>query len=333
MRTVAAVLIVAASLAHASAANGQSITTEASVTAGHSSEEHVSAAATQLRVFGNVTPDFHFYAEAAWASTTDDEVPAFGTAYPYRNRVQIIEAYAEQMLRPRHGLVGIKAGRYRTPFGISSASDQGYSGFWRAPLIRYDGYFALSNDFLEHGVDAIVGVPRLTVETSLGVPADVGESRRRRGLDTVVRVQGFVGNLVAGVSYVRTLPYQDPVFAFGHARFTGIDARWMRSGVQLRGEWLTGRPFNGTTTTGWYTDLLVHHVGMGPVTAVGRVENLAYEAPAPFALYAKRQTIGARIRVVQQLAFQVNLTHQAGGSAEYTTHALDVGMTYSIRRP
>lgn len=320
----------------AAIANAQSIATEVTVTAGHSSEENVSAAATQLRLFGDISSGIRFFAEGAWANTTNPDVDAFGTAYPYRNRIQLIEAYGERMFQPKKGIVGIfgiKAGRYRTPFGISSASDQGYAGFLRAPLIRYDGYFALSNDFLEQGVDAIVGVPRFTVETSVGTPGDVGTAVRPSSVDTVVRAQSYAGRFIAGVSYIRTLPYQNPLFAHGHAEFTGIDLRWMYSGIQLRGEWLTGHPFDGTSTTGWYADALVHHVGMGPVTAVARVENLDYETAPPFDLHAKRQTVGVTIRVIQQLGLQVNLTHQSGGAATFTSKALDVGVTYSMRRP
>src|SRR5262245_50418522 len=66
-------------------------------------------------------------------------------------------------------------------------------------------------------------------------------------------------------------------FAKGRAVFTGVDVRWMYNGIQLRGEFLSGRPFDGTTTTGGYIDLLVHRVGMGPVTAVARLERLDYD--------------------------------------------------------
>jgi hypothetical protein len=327
----AASFLVAAMLGGASA-SGQSITTEASITAGHSSEENVSAAATQLRVFGEVPSGIRFFVEGAWANTSDANVDAFGTAYPYRDRIQLIEAYGERTFLPARGVFGVKAGRFRPPFGISSGSDQGYTGFLRAPLMRYDGYFALSNDFLEQGVDVVAGVPRFTVETSVGAPGDVGNAARRSGVDTVVRAQSYVGPLIVGASYIRTLPYQDPRFSKGHAEFTGVDFRWMRSGVQVRGEWLTGQPFDGTSTTGWYVDTLVHHVGMGPVTAVARVEGLAYDTAPPFDLHARRQTVGARIRIVQELALQLNLTHQSGGAAKFTSHALDVGVTYSIRR-
>jgi hypothetical protein len=217
-------------------------------------------------------------------------------------------AYAEWLADPGV-LVGARVGRYRVPFGIYNASDHAYIGFLRALLIRYDGYYALSNNFLEHGVELIAGVPRLTVETSLGTPADVGAAVR---LDSVVRVQSAIGPAIVGVSHIRTLPYQSPKFARGTTTFTGVDVRWMRGGVQLRGEWIGGRPFDGTTTTGWYADAIVHRRAMGRVTAVARIERLDYDTAPQFALHSKRQTAGAHIRLLDGLAAQVNLLHHTG---------------------
>jgi len=317
---------------HAGAAAAQPITMEASATAGHSSEDAVSAAATQLRAFGDVGPRIHVYAEAAWGTTTDDQVDAFGAAYPYQNRPQIVETYAERMFRPRGAILGVKGGRYRTPFGIYAASDQSYNGFLRPPLMRYDGYFSISNNFLEQGADLIAGVPRLTVEATVGAPADIGSVHRRSGLDTVARAQAYAGPIVAGVSYIRTEPYQSPRFAHGRAEFGGLDLRVSYSGVELRGELIDGRPFAGTKTIGWYTDLMVHRVGMGPVTALARIEDLAYQTAPPFDMHGRRQTVGARVRIIQPLALQVNLIHQSGAPAAYGGQALDVALTYTVRR-
>jgi len=175
-------------------------------------------------------------------------------------------------------------------------------------------------------------VPRLTVEASVGRPADVGSAIRRPGVDTVIRVQSFVGPLIAGVSHIQTTPYMDPSFAKGKSVFTGIDLRWMHEGVQLRGEWITGRPFDGTTTRGWYADAIVHRAVMGPVTAVARIEHLDYDTDPPFAVDARRQTIGARIRIFDALSVQLNVVHQTGElSEEYGAAAFDVGVTYSLR--
>ncbi|MES1256280.1 MAG: hypothetical protein ABUS56_11760 [Acidobacteriota bacterium] len=299
-------------------------------TVGYSSQ-NITAGATQIHTFGEVGAGVRFNVEASWAARSADVGDAFGGAYPYGNRVQIIEAYAERIFTPRGGLVVTRGGRYRTPFGISSASDHGYVGFLRPPLIRYDDYYGLANTFLEEGVDVVVGTPRLSVETSLGVPADVGEAVRRPGLDVVVRGQAAFGDVIVGLSHIRSRPYLPATFAGGHVEFTGVDVRWMRAGVQMRGEWIWGQPFDGTRTHGGYADLIVHRPRMGPVTAVMRAERLAYDAVAPFELYANRVTVGSRIRLLDQLSAQVGLVHQSRTlSAE--TLALDVGLTLSLRR-
>jgi len=277
-------------------------------------------------------PACGFNVEVAWGIRSDGNSDVFGAAYPYDGGVQFIEAYGERTFLPGRGLFGIKAGRYRTPFGISSGSDHAYNGFLRAPLIRYDGYFALSNSFLEQGADVIVGIPRLSVEASVGMPADVGTARRRSGVDTVLRGQGAFGPIIVGVSHIDTRPYQSPQFARGHAVFTGIDVRWMRDGVQARGEWIAGRPFDGTTTTGGYADIIVHRPGMGPMSAVLRAEQLSYEAPAPFAMSVQRYTAGTRIRVLDRLSAEIALIHHTRPLPQRRPTSLDVGLTYSLRR-
>jgi len=311
----------------------QTMTPEAVITVGTSTEEEVRVIATQLRAFGELKSNLRYYIEGAWGRTTDQDSDAFGSAYPYNSHFDIIEAYGERMFRPNKAIVGVRAGRYRTPFGIYDASDHAYTGFTRAPLIRYGGYFALSNSFLEHGASLVVGIPRLTVETSVSAPADVGLAPRRSGLDTVVRGQGLLGPAIIGVSFIRTEPYQPIRFAPGHAHFTGIDVRWMRDGVQLRGEWITGEPFASRSTDGWYADVIIHRVVMGPVTAVARVEKLDYPTPSgAFAVHSKRQTVGARVRILEGLFASVNVFHHTGLLEDYGSRAVDVGVTYSIRR-
>ena len=197
----------------AAVASRQSVTVEVAQTVGFSTDD-VAAAATQVRAFGDVASACDSWWRVRGPQRSDTTSDAFGAAYPTMG-IQVIEAYGERTFQPGRGLVGVRLGRYRTPFGISSASDHAYIGFLRAPLIRYDDYFALSNNFLEQGVDVVVGMPRLTLEVSVGVPADVGEAHRRSGLDTVVRGQGAFGSAIVGVSYIDTKPYQPATFAFG----------------------------------------------------------------------------------------------------------------------
>jgi len=316
-------------LTHAHVASGQSLAVEVDQSVGHSTE-NVSAAGTQIRTFGELQPGFRFNVEAAWAVRSADQGDAFEAAYPYAEHLQIIEAYGERLFAPGHGVLAIRLGRYRTPFGIYSASDHAYNGFLRAPLIRYDDYYALSNNFLEHGADVVVGTPRFSLEASVGVPGDVGEATRREGVDAVVRGQGAVGPMIVGISYIRTSPNLPASFARGHAMFSGVDARWMRDGVQVRGELIWGQPFDGTTTTGGYIDLIVHRPSMGPLTVVARAERTAYEAPAPFALYAQRYTAGGRIRLFDRLTTEVMLIRQTRSLSDHLL-AVDLGLTYSLR--
>jgi hypothetical protein len=321
--------LLAATLVTAAPAQGQSLSAEVVQTVGHTTDEST-AAATQVRVFGDAFSGVRFTAEGAWAKRTGgEETDAFGAAYPYED-VKLMEAYADRHFHPGKGLVVVRAGRFRTPFGIHSASDYAYTGFLRAPLIRYDNYFALSNNFLENGVSVIAGVPRLFVQATAGLPGDVGEAVRRSGLDRVVRGQASYGPLTLGVSNYSSKPYMSPLFARGRTTFTGVDVRWMQGGVALKGEWLAGKPFDGTTTSGGYVDLMVHRPGLGPVTAVARAERLDYATVSPYAMYAVRYSAGGRIRVLDALAVQVNAIRQSGIPGQ-GRNALDMAVTYVLR--
>jgi hypothetical protein len=320
--------VVALLLANRAAA--QSVALEAAQTGGLSSTGNA-AAATQARLFGDAALGVTFNLEGAWAVRSGDDTDAFGAAYPYDGRVQVIEAYGERMFRPAGALLSVRGGRFRTPFGIYSASDHAYSGFLRAPLIRYGDYFALSNNYLENGISVAAGVPRLYVETTIGMPGDVGEAVRPRGADTIVRAQASYRSLIVGASYIDTKPYQSPQFAHGRATFGGLDARWMRNGIEIRGEWIGGRPFDGTRTTGGYVDVLVHRPGrLSWVTAVARAERLGYVAVPPFDLYAHRYTAGARLRLLDRLSAQMGVVRQSG-LAQQDHSAVDLALTYVVR--
>ena len=296
------------------------------------SSESISAAATQVRASGEPVRGLRISAEGSWGTRSRDGSDVFGTAYPYGDTVDVIEAWAEYSPRGRFGLQAVRAGRYRTPFGMSAASDHAYIGFLRAPLIRYGDYYGLSSGYLEHGLDVVVGAPRLSVELSVGTPADVGEAIRRDGTNTVVRAQGVAGDLIVGASFIDTTPYLPSRFAKGRARFGGIDLRWMKGGVQLRGEWLGGRPFDGTSTTGGYLDAIVHWRAMGPLTALARAERLDYNTTSRFALHTNRVTGGLRLRVWQGLGISAGLAHQAGQLTQRRRTALDVGATWTLRK-
>jgi len=305
---------------------------EMTVTAGGSTQS-TGAVSSQLALSGEPLRNLRYLLEVAWADQGGQVSDAFGGAYPYDGRLRAVETYAEAFLPGDTLLLGVRAGRYRTPFGLYQRADHAYAGFLRPPLIRYDNYFGLSNNFLEGGVNVVAGVAALHAEVSLGVPQDVGRAVRASGFDPVVRVEGYYGGLVYGASYLRSRPYDRRAFVRGDLEFTGIDVRYMAGGVQLRGEWITGRPFAGTTTTGWYLDGVIHPRVLGPFTLLARAEALDYEA-GRFSRFDRRFTAAARIRLPGQLVAQVALSHQPGGYFGDTQRtALDAAVTWVVRYP
>jgi len=288
---------------------GQSVT-ETEVTVGRSTDGTTGAAA-QVRLFGTTRADWRFFLEATWGLVKGEEYSdAFSSAYPYDRRLRPMELYVEKMGHFDGGaFVGLRAGRYRTPFGISGRSDHAYLGFVRAPLIRYAWNWALSSTYMDLGADLIVGRPSFTVETSLGVPSDEGDAPRRRGFTGVVRAQTYVRSLILGASYINSAVADTDPSVFGRLKLRGIDGRWMHGGVQLRGEWLDGRSDAESTTRGGYLDLIGHHPMMGRVTLVARVERLDWDFPKEprFSAHPRRATIGARIRVTPDVHVQAGV--------------------------
>ena len=322
------------------------IATELDMTAGYSGEE-VRAAASQLRLFGEAPAGIGFCAEVAWGDRWAGDAPVigesvsgvdpmgtdvFGAAYPYGGQTQLIEMYAERYFRPRGTVLGVRAGRFRMPFGIYNRSEYGYFGFLRPPLIRYDGYFGISNNWLEDGVLLTAGVPQLFVEASVSRPHDVGFAVRRNGVDASIRAQAYRGQFIVGASYARSNPYLSPRFAVGRQAFAGADVRWSHpAGLQARGEFLKGHSYEGVSTTGWYIDGIVHRPGMGPFTALVRGEWLDYTAPSPRDRSSKRLTLGSRVRLPGPVTLQLNYLRQHGDLPHIKAHSIDVSATYSIR--
>jgi hypothetical protein len=337
-----ALVALLAAPAHAQA----TVAAEFDMTAGFSGED-VRATASQLRLLGRAPGDVDFFAEAVWADRWAGDAPVigggltgvdpkgtdvFGASYPYGGRTVLMEMYAERYFRPRGALLGVRAGRFRMPFGIYTRSDYGYSGFLRPPLIRYDGYFGVSNNWLEEGAMLVAGVPQLFVEASVSRPHDVGFAVRRSGTDASIRVQGYRGQFVVGASHARSNPYLSPRFAVGRQVFSGVDLRWAHpTGLQARGELLKGHSYEGVSTIGFYVDGIVHRPGMGPFTALVRGEWLDYEAAPPRARSAKRLTLATRVRLTGPVTLQLNYLRQRGDLPHIKSHSIDFSATYSFR--
>ncbi len=319
--------------AGAAPALAQTVQTEADVTVG-ATTERIQAAATQLRVYGELARGWRFYGDATWATRRGPESDVFGAAYPYEPEFRPMELYVEKTVVKGQRVVGLRIGRYRTPFGLYGRGDHGYTGFLRAPIIRYSDYWTLSNNYMETGASLVAGATWLSAEASVGVSSDEDEYFRSGGVNGVVRVQATAGNFIVGASHIRTQPSTvERPWASGRQEFTGVDVRWMSAGVQLRGEWLAGRPFDRVSTRGGYIDAFVHRPSMGPVTAVARIERLDYFA-GPFSSFPRRYTAGLKIRGPRLVVAQINVVHQPLDGTGHPGHtSLDAGITFTVRVP
>ena len=337
---IASVLLLTLCAIGGGSAAAQTLSVELDGTTGFSTEGDTAAGAAQLRVFGELSRNYRVNVEATWADRTADVSDAFGAAYPYGGKVQLSEAWVERIFHSKSFLLGVRGGQYRTPFGIYSRSDYAYQGFLRAPLIRYDDYWSISNNFLERGVNVVAGGTRLQVEGSIGTPGDIGEAQRRGGVSGTVRVQGYYKSLVVGVSRISSETYAPARFATGRLNFTGADGRFAHAGVIVRGEWMGGRYWSRPETNGWYIDGIFHRRFMGPVTAVVRTERMRYASTRPFTYHdisytewiAGRQTIGARVRLPAGFTAQAGVLRQSRTLSHASRMALDLALTYSVRR-
>ena len=111
------------------------------------------------------------------------------------------------------------------------------------------------------------------------------------------------------MSFLKTQPDTTTDWVRGQGRFGGVDARWMRGGLQLRGEVIWGNAYDNSGMRGWYVDALAHRRDLGPVTPVLRVEQYRWWA-GEYRTTWKRLTAGARIKLTQATTLQINLLRQ-----------------------
>jgi hypothetical protein len=343
MKPLALASVLFAVTCGAASTQAQSVTTELDVTTGYSSDARTLAGSTQLRTFGELKPQLRFNVEGTWAKRSVDGTDAFNAAYPYGGRVQLNEAYVERSFQRGAIIANIRGGQYRSPFGIYSRADHGYTGFLRAPIIRSDYYWSVNNTMLERGVDVSVGTAHLSAEVSVGTPADNNlEFKRQAGVSGVVHVQAYFKNFIVGASHINTESYPSKWLAEpGRMNFSSVDARWSIPGLQLRGEWIFGKEWKNSVseTRGGYVDAIVHTRFMGPLTAVLRTEKLDWtyletheDDSTSLELWrGYRQTVGARLRIPGGLTAQFNVLRHSKNVAYDSRTAFDMALTYSIR--
>jgi hypothetical protein len=236
-------------------------------------------------VDARLTPHLQMYADAGW----------------YYGEATANELYAAY----QPGATRWRLGRFYIPIGIHAYSELFYTGFVLAPLVKapaYSGAFAPFRS--ELGLSADWGSPRLRLEASI---AGGDGSQAAAGLDRVeegsLRIQTAQGRWIVGLNGLAGrahAPLDSGGFGKRAVRLAGIDWRYSKSSVIVRGEYLWWR-VPGYTAYGGYLDVLYHAESAPAWTLVARAETMRLGGEQ------YRFTIGARYAPAPGWLVQLNL--------------------------
>ena len=189
------------------------------------------------------------------------------------------------------GASRLQAGIVRLPFGVYDVRETYASGLIDYPMPRGDHAYS-SVDWGVPGLQWVANSDRLQIEAA----AFGGRSRSIWDTEQTVRggalrVQTYTNGLIVGASRwdgaIEVLPGSHQMMP---AHMSGLDMRYTRSHLLLRGEFLFGE-LGGDHEWGWYTDAYYHLPGLAKWTLVGRVEALK---PEPTSGMGRQTTLGFR---------------------------------------
>jgi hypothetical protein len=217
--------------------------------------------------------------------------------------VEVYEAYGEW----EAGRQRFRIGQFQVPFGIYNRSELYYVGLVYDPLIRY---YPIQGPHLE---DSASGLEYLRTEGPWQVEAalfgrgsDVG-AVVPHGDEGSLRIQRYTGPLIIGVSALRTQAGEEETEYHGEGYSFGVDFRFSRPALILRGEVVAGH-VPGGSPEGFYLDALYHPVQFGRFTLVGRTEAVRGQ-PVNGGLYT-RETVGLKWDAMPGIAVALNQLYE-----------------------
>ncbi len=201
----------------------------------------------------------------------------------------IREAYGEWGRQRPGGVQRLRLGRFQVPFGIYNRSELYYVGLLLDPIIKYYPFRGPQLGRSEQGIMLLNAAGEWQVEAALFGEGGGGDAFLPGGGEGSIRVQRFAGPLIVGVNALRGHARDPESGARGSARFFGLDLRFSRPTLILRGELVSGR-VPGGSPRGFYLDALYHPVGLHRVTLVGRTEAARGQPVSP--VRYRRHTLG-----------------------------------------
>jgi|GEM_PF-1472229 len=205
----------------------------------------------------------------------------------------------------------LQGGIIRLPFGIYDLQETYATGLIDYPMARSD-YRLNSVTWGVPGIAWSGGSPNLQVEAAgfNGRSAGVWSNPNIVGGEAL-RVQTYSKGLILGAShwdgYMQFGPDTSP---HRGVSVSGLDVRYTRPHLLLRGEYLAGR-LSGLQMHGWYLDAYYHLPKYAKFTLVGRLEELKPGSDLP---RGQQVTLGVRYTAAPDWIFSVNWRKNNGES-------------------
>jgi hypothetical protein len=176
-------------------------------------------------------------------------------------------------------------------------------GLISQPLIRYYPFQDPSIGRSGTGVEYLGSLGNWQLEAALFGDGDSVNALLPTSGDGAVRLQHYAGPLILGASVLRErIPDADPDYR-GTGYFYGVDFRYGRPALILRGEVVSGHVPEGDPE-GFYVDVLYHPTSLGRLTFVARAEAVSGQ-PRNSRTY-QQYTIGLKWQLVRDTTLAIN---------------------------
>ncbi|MDO8586503.1 MAG: porin [Armatimonadota bacterium] len=176
---------------------------------------------------------------------------------------EIKEAYLDTK---RKGLA-VRAGKFRTPFGIHQPAEIDYFGFINRPIAKDAPAAGMSLSRASNGVRFSTGKPEMEIQ--LSILDGTEEMNSAVGRNVLFRAQRYAGHLITGFN-----AYQGHNADAQRFNVWGVDWRYSKPHLIVRGEALKGS-LGPDRLQGGYVDVFYHFATIPALTLFARMEALS----------------------------------------------------------
>jgi hypothetical protein len=197
---------------------------------------------------------------------------AWGLHLDYDRETDAEEELAEAYAEWNSGRQRVRLGRFQVPFGIYNRSELYYVGLVNPPILKgyLGGEYQVGRS--EHGLGSLLASGRWQLEAGLFAERGGWRAVVPSGGEGSLRLQYYANSLILGLSGLCQQGIDPESGVDGTARFVGLDFRFSRPSLILRGELVSGTAPGGYPR-GFYLDVLYRPAALRVVTLVGRVES------------------------------------------------------------